>query len=132
MPRDTLVNRHAPFLCARCLAVTVFAACVLGTAMFMVLRFISLFLIALALMLLGADIVSSLDKGGVITVRSIETVWSMISKGGVDAFKAWLEHTLPSPLPGGIETLLTVPAWGLTGVLGVILAFLVGRRPADA
>jgi hypothetical protein len=96
--------------------------------MFAVLRFISLFLIVIALMLLGADIISSLDKG-VITVRSIEQIWSMLSRGGADAFKAWLEHTLPSPLPGGIETLLTVPAWGLTGVLGVILAFLVGRRP---
>jgi len=35
------------------------------------LRLFSLVLVALALMLLGADAVTSLDKGGEITVRSV-------------------------------------------------------------
>jgi hypothetical protein len=96
--------------------------------MFVVLRFISLILIVLALLLLGADIVTSLEKGGQITVRSIEQVWGLFSKGGVVSFKTWLEHTLPVPLPGWIEAVLRIPAWGLSGVIGVFLAFLFGRR----
>ena len=39
------------------------------------LRFVSLALIIIALMLLGADMVTSLEKGGQIAVRSIEQVW---------------------------------------------------------
>jgi hypothetical protein len=97
-------------------------------AMFVVLRFISLILIVLALLLLGADIITSLEKGGQITVRSIEQVWGLFSKGGVVSFKAWLEHTLPVPLPSWIEAVLRIPAWGLSGVIGVFLAFLFGRR----
>ena len=96
--------------------------------MFVVLRFISLILIVLALLLLGADIVTSLEKGGQITVRSIEQVWDLFSKGGIASFKTWLEHTLPVPLPAWIEAVLRVPSWGLSGVIGVFLAFLFGRR----
>ena len=100
--------------------------------MFVVLRFISLILIVIALLLLGADIVSSLEKGGQITVRSIEQIWSLLDKSGVIAFKAWAEHTLPSPMPAWIESMLRVWAWAFAGLIGVFLAFLFGRRTADA
>ncbi|MBI3676422.1 MAG: hypothetical protein HY243_07360 [Proteobacteria bacterium] len=98
---------------------------------FVVLRIISLILIVLALMLLGADIITSLEKHGQITTRSIEQVWAAIDPSGVAGFKAWLEHTLPSPVPGWIEALLKIWGWLVTGVIGVILAFLFGRRTAD-
>lgn len=98
---------------------------------YVALRFISLILIVLALMLLGADVITSLEKGGQITPRSIEQVWAMISPSGVAGFKAWLEHSLPSPVPGWIEALLRIWGWAITGVIGVILAFLFGRRVAD-
>jgi hypothetical protein len=96
--------------------------------MFVALRFISLVLVAVGLMFLGADIVTSLEHGGQISLRSIEQVWALFSKGGLDAFKAWLEHTLPAPVPNWIDAFLTTPAWLLPGVLGVVLAFLFGRR----
>lgn len=99
--------------------------------MIVVLRFISLFLLVIALMLLGADILSSLENHGQITVRSIEQVWTLIDKSGLDGFKAWLEHTLPSPVPGWIEAVLRIWAWVFTGVIGVFLAFLFGRRAAS-
>ena len=38
---------------------------------------------------------------------------------------------MPQPLPGWIYSLMGLPAWGITGVLGVILAFLFGRKPAE-
>lgn len=95
------------------------------------LRFISLILIVFALMLLGADLITSLEKGGVITVRSIEQVWALFNKHSEVAFAGWLQHSLPAPVSGGIAAVLHLPAWALTGVLGVILAFLFGRRVAD-
>ena len=100
--------------------------------MFAFLRVVSLILIVIALMLLGADIISTLEKNGQFTVRSIEQVWAMLGKGSVDGFKAWLDHTLPSPVPSWIEAVLRVPAWGFIGVLGVIFAFLFGRRTSEA
>lgn len=99
--------------------------------MYVTLRFISLILIVFALMLLGADLITSLEKGGAISVRSIEQVWALINKSSEVAFAAWLQHSLPTTVAGWIGKVLSLPAWSLTGVLGVILAFLFGRRVAD-
>jgi hypothetical protein len=100
--------------------------------MFVALRFFSLFLIVIALMLLGADLVTTLEKSGEITVRSLYDVWAIFDKSAADGFVSWLEHTLPSPTPSWIEALLGLPGWAIFGVFGVILAFLFGRRPEEA
>jgi len=99
--------------------------------MYVVLRFISLILIVAGLMLLGADLITSLEKGGGWTVRSIEQIWALFGKSSETAFNAWLQHALPAPVGRWIASVLSVPAWFLTGVLGVILAILFGRRTAD-
>lgn len=96
-----------------------------------VLRFVSLILLVVALMLLGADAVTSLERGGLVTVRSIDQVWTLLGRGSIDAFKAWLEHSLPSPVPGWMYSVLALPAWALTGVLGVVLAFVFGRHATE-
>jgi hypothetical protein len=95
--------------------------------MSLTLRFLSLALIVTGLILLGADAITSLDKGGEITVRSIEQVWALLTPGGADGFKAWAEHAFPPGVAQGIETVLGLPGWAVTGVLGVILNFLPGR-----
>lgn len=99
---------------------------------YVVLRFLSLILIVAALMFLGADIVTSLEKGGHITVRSAAEVWNAIDKPGLASFQSWVTATLPSPLSGWTLGLLNVWTWILLGVPGIILAFLFGRRTADA
>ncbi|SRR5579885_784769 len=96
-----------------------------------VLRFISLVLIVIALMLLGADLITTLERGGQIAVRSLDQVWAILAPDSLNAFKSWIQHTLPSPLPGWTYSMMALPAWGITGVLGVILAFLFGRKPAE-
>jgi hypothetical protein len=96
--------------------------------MFIVLRLMSLLLVVAALMLLGADLITSLEKGGEITVRSLEHVWSLLGKSSAVAFSGWLTHSLPAPLPHWCEAVLALPGWGVTGVLGVVLAFAFGRR----
>lgn len=94
-------------------------------------RFVSLILIVAALMLLGADIVTSLEKGEV-TVRTIDQVWALLCKDSLVAFKSWIGATLPPFLAGWVYRLLGMWAWGVVGVLGIVLAFLFGRRHMEA
>ncbi len=95
--------------------------------MYAVMRLFSLLLVVIALMLLGADAVTSLEHQGQITVRSFETLWGLFSSGSLAAFKGWCDHTLPGFLAGIIESALTIPTWSI-GVIGVILAFVFGRK----
>ena len=100
--------------------------------MSLALRFVSLVLLLIALILLGADAVTSLAKGGQISVHSIDQVWTYLGAASIGSFKIWLAHNLPSPLPGWFYSVLALPAWALTGVLGVVIAFLFGRRAPEA
>lgn len=92
-------------------------------------RFISLILIVVALMLLGADVVTSLEKNE-IAVRTVEQVWALVGKSGLMEFKSWVQAALPGPLRNWVYSILNMWAFGISGVLGVILAFLFGRRHA--
>ena len=92
-----------------------------------VFRFVAFLLIVAALMLLGADVVSMLESGEP-KMRSIEIVWGLFAAGGADAFKTWTQGALPAPLPEGVATLLTWPAWAVLGVTGVLLAVLFRQR----
>jgi hypothetical protein len=98
----------------------------------LVLRLVSLVLLVIALMLLGADAVTSLTRGGQITVHSIDQVWTYLGAASIAGFKTWLAHTLPVPVPGWFYSVLALPAWALSGVLGVVLAFLFGRHAPEA
>lgn len=95
--------------------------------MAMVLQFIGLVLIVVALMLLGADVMSSLEKGE-FTVRSLAQFWATIDKASLDSFKVWLEHNLSATVAGGVEAFLNVWSWLPFGVPGVIIAFAFGRH----
>src|SRR6202000_576893 len=102
-----------------------------GVIMLAVLRLISLVLIVLALMLLGADVLTSLEKGGAITVRSIDQVWMIVDKSGDLWFNALLAKDLPAFVTSAFNALIGLPGWAVFGVIGTILAFLFGRRVAD-
>lgn len=96
------------------------------------LRFVSLVLIVVALVLLGADAVSSLQRSGQLTVHSIDQVWTLLGPAGIVEFKSWLARSLPTPVPAWFYSVLALPAWALPGVLGVVLAFLFGRHAPEA
>ena len=97
------------------------------SAMAVLMRLISLFLIVAALMLLGADAVSSLERRGELTVRSLGTIWGLFNPAGLNAFKGWVQNHAPF-LAQAVYSSLALPGWAATGVLGVILAFVFGRR----
>jgi hypothetical protein len=90
------------------------------------LRFLSLILIVTGIVLLGADVLTSLDQGGAITVRSTEEVWTILNAGSLVAFKAWVQHSAPWA-SGAAQAMLNVWGWALTGIPGVVLAFVPGR-----
>jgi hypothetical protein len=99
--------------------------------MYVVFRLISLLLVVSALMLLGADAVTSLENGGKIVVRSLDQVWALFDKGGNAAFHLWCNAHLWGFITKGINAVTALPGWAATGVPGIILAFLFGRRVAD-
>jgi hypothetical protein len=92
--------------------------------------------VVIALMLLGADLVTSLEnleKGGQITVRSLAAIWSLLDQGSLDAFRHWASIQLPGFVTAGIEWLLGVYGWFAVGVIGMAMAFFFGRsRHEDA
>lgn len=95
--------------------------------MAVLMRLISLILIVIALMLLGADAVSSLERGGALTVRSLDTVWRMIHPASLFTVKTWLHDHAPFAAQP-VYSFLSSPGWGVTGVVGVTLAFIFGRK----
>src|SRR5258707_2790052 len=107
-------------------------ASVRGGVMVVLLRLISLILVVSAIMLLGADIVTSLEHGGKIMVRSLESVIALFDKSGMAAFDAWSTAHLPGFLDRGIRLLLGCWSWAVLGIPGIVLAFIFGRRTADA
>jgi hypothetical protein len=100
--------------------------------MYVALRFLSLVLIAIGLALLGADLVTTLEKGGDITIRSFDHVWATINNDSLTAFKTWLETHLSRPFPKWIYSFMALPGWAVFGVPGVVLAFAFGGRKVGA
>jgi len=94
----------------------------------MVFRFVALVLIVLGLMLLGADVVTMLERGQEPHLRSLEDVWALFSSTGVASFKTWANESLPAPLPDGFSGVLGIPAFAALGTIGVIMAYLFRER----
>jgi cytochrome bd-type quinol oxidase subunit 2 len=93
-----------------------------------VFRFIALVLIVLGLMLLGADVVTMLERGAEPQLRSLENIWALFSASGVESFKVWIAEILPAAVSDGIVAFLSLPAFAVLGVIGVMLAVLFRER----
>jgi hypothetical protein len=90
------------------------------------LRSFSLALIVFALMLIGADVISSLEMQGTLVVRSLAQVLLLL---GLDA-TATFQSYLPTSVSGWGVMVLGWPSWATLGVLGVVIA-AVSMRNAD-
>ena len=95
--------------------------------MYAFMRLFSLLLVVIALMLLGADAITSLEHHGQITLRSFETIWALFHPGSLATFKGWVGHHLPGFLSNSVYSVIAIPAWSI-GVIGVVLAFIFGRK----
>jgi len=92
-----------------------------------ILRLIAIILCVAALMLLGADVVSSLE-GGAVRIRALAELVALFGGPALDALRASIETALPAPVPMVLLAVLEAPASAVIGVTGVILAILVRRR----
>ena len=86
-------------------------------------RFIAWVLVAVAIALLGADGVSSLETGAPV-MRTTETILELIGLNGA---------TIVENAPGGVSqalgTIMSLPLWAVIGLIGVVLTLVF--RPID-
>ncbi len=92
-----------------------------------IFRVISVFLIVIALMLLGADVVSSLEQtsGGTV-VRSFSHILMLC---GFDA-ALWFAQVLPPQFAQIGIGIVSMPGWGVMGFLGALLGLMSASRSA--
>ncbi|MFC2950595.1 hypothetical protein ACFOOP_01555 [Marinicaulis aureus] len=86
-------------------------------------RILAWVLVAVAIALLGADGVSSLETGEPV-MRSTEFVLSLI---GIDG--AALAENSPGGVSQAIGTIMSLPLWGVIGIVGVVMTLIF--RPID-
>ncbi len=91
-----------------------------------VIRFLAVFFIMIALMLMGADVVSTLEMPGGLVVRSLARILLLVQ---VDA-KTLVQQNFPPSMAGVSLTLLDSPATVVFGTIGIVFALLglTGRR----
>ena len=86
----------------------------------LIFRFIGLVLVVFALMLLGADLVSTLEKTGGTTIRSFDQILLLL---GADT-TAWIQQQLPPIITNALLAILSWPGWAVLGIPGVLLGML--------
>ncbi len=86
-------------------------------------RFIAWVLVALAVALLGADGVSSLESGEPV-MRSTADILNMFGLDG-----AALVDNAPGGVSQALGAVLGLPLWGVLGVIGVVLTLIF--RPLE-
>lgn len=86
-------------------------------------RIIAWVLVAVAIALLGADGVSSLEAGEPV-MRSTQMVLSLF---GIDG--AALVENSPGGVSQAIGTIMGLPLWGVIGVIGVVMTLIF--RPME-
>jgi hypothetical protein len=86
-------------------------------------RLLGIGLLLHALMLLGADEISSIENGGIRTIRSLGRILAFYR---VDPEP--LLMSLPGWLAAGLGWVLSLPGWGVLAAIGAALAALFRAR----
>lgn len=86
-------------------------------------RIIGILLVVHALMLIGADEVSTIEAGGVRTIRSLDHILTIYR---LDP-KPW-EATLPIWLQIPVSRVLSWPSWAVLAATGALIAFAARAR----
>ena len=81
-------------------------------------RILGMLFLAHALMLVGADEITTIEMGGIRTIRSLDTILTLY---GADP-KPWL-MALPDWFVVGFTSIFALPGWAVFGVLGAVLAY---------
>lgn len=86
-------------------------------------RFIAWLLVSIAVALLGADAVSSLEQGEPV-IRTTAEILGLI---GVNA--AGIVEASPGGVARALQTLFDLPLWAIVGLIGVVLTLVF--RPLE-
>lgn len=86
-------------------------------------RFIAWVLVALAIALLGADGVSSLESGEPV-MRTTESILGLVGVNG-----AAIVENSPGGVSQALGTIMGLPLWGVIGIIGIVLTLIF--RPMD-
>jgi len=86
-----------------------------------VIRLIGVILLILALLLLGADAVTSLEQGGGFATRSLDYFFEILAWGSLSSS---VEANLPIAVATFLVSALSLPAWLLIGGLAIILVLI--------
>jgi len=86
-------------------------------------RVVGMLFLAHALMLIGADEISTIESGGIRTIRSLERILTLY---GADPNPFVM--ALPPWLANALAWLLAFPGWALFAVAGAILAAVFRSR----
>jgi hypothetical protein len=86
-------------------------------------RIFGILLLLHALMLLGADEISSIENGGIRTIRSFGHILTLYR-----ADPGPLLMSVPSWLAAALGWVLSMPGWGVLAVVGAVLAAIFRAR----
>ena len=86
-------------------------------------RWLGILLMLHALMLLGADEISTIENDGIRTIRSLDTILTLY-RADPEPFVA----SLPEWLAGAVGWVLALPGWGVLGTAGAVLALIFRGR----
>src|SRR5689334_6704028 len=86
-------------------------------------RWFGILLMLHALMLLGADEISTIENDGIRTIRSLERILTLY-RAAPEPFLA----SLPEWLAAAIAWVLTLPGWGVLAATGAALAVIFRGR----
>lgn len=86
-------------------------------------RFIAWLLVSIAVALLGADAVSSLELGEPV-VRTTAEILGLLGVNG-----AGVVENSPGGVAKALKTLLELPLWAIVGLIGVVLTLVF--RPME-
>jgi len=91
-------------------------------------RLIAVIFIVAGLLVLGYDVISSIQNGQGFKALPLADFWKLIHAGSLDGYRTWVTETIPSPGPSVSESILSFPAFAVYGVIGVLLGLLFQKR----
>ena len=86
-------------------------------------RLLGILLMLHALMLLGADEISTIEAGGIRTIRSLARILTLY-RADPEPFLM----SLPEWLAGAMAWVLSLPGWGVLAIIGGALAAIFRAR----
>ncbi len=91
-------------------------------------RLIAVIFIVAGLLVLGYDVIFSIQQGQGFKALPLADLWKLIHAGSLDGYRAWVTETIPNPGPSISESILGFPGFAVFGVIGVLLGLLFQKR----